>query len=145
MLRPAADPHADDRAERRPCRARGAPHRDAAAQPARTDAQHRRARQRRQSAGELSHVRGGVHARADRARAERHPRAARRTDRLPRTLKLEPHEIHVWLAFDREIDDPVALAAWEAWLAPEELARRARLRAPHLPHQYLVTRALLRS
>ena len=60
-------------------------------------------------------------------------------------MKLERHEIHVWLAFDREIDDPAVLDAFEARLTPEELATRARLRAPNLPRQYLVTRALLRS
>ena len=60
-------------------------------------------------------------------------------------MKLARHEIHVWLAFDREIDDPEVLRAFEALLTPEELATRARLRAPHLPRQYLVTRALLRS
>jgi 4'-phosphopantetheinyl transferase len=60
-------------------------------------------------------------------------------------LKLARQEIHVWLAFDREIDDPAVLDAFEALLTPEELATRARLRAPDLPRQYLVTRALLRS
>jgi 4'-phosphopantetheinyl transferase len=60
-------------------------------------------------------------------------------------LKLARHEIHVWLAFDRQIEDPGVLHAFETLLTAEELATRARLRAPHLPRQYLVTRALLRS
>jgi 4'-phosphopantetheinyl transferase len=60
-------------------------------------------------------------------------------------LKLDPQEIHVWLAFDRQLDDPSVLQGLEALLTPEELATRARLRATHLPRQYLVTRALLRS
>jgi 4'-phosphopantetheinyl transferase len=60
-------------------------------------------------------------------------------------LKLAPHEIHVWLAFDHEIDDPEVLRAYEALLSPEERVARARLRAPHLPRQYLVTRGLLRT
>jgi len=60
-------------------------------------------------------------------------------------LNLARHEIHVWLAFDQQIDDPTVLQAFEALLTSEELAARARLRAPDLPRQYLVTRALLRS
>jgi len=60
-------------------------------------------------------------------------------------LNLAPHEVHVWLAFDREVNDPATLQAFEALLSSEELATRARLSAPHRPRQYLVTRALLRS
>lgn len=60
-------------------------------------------------------------------------------------MKLGPHEIHVWLAFDREVDDPSTLERLETLLSPDEREARARLRAPHLPRQYLVTRALLRS
>jgi 4'-phosphopantetheinyl transferase len=36
------------------------------------------------------------------------------------------------------------LRGYEALLSPEERAARERLRAPHLPRQYLVTRGLLR-
>jgi 4'-phosphopantetheinyl transferase len=60
-------------------------------------------------------------------------------------LKLAPHEIHVWLAFDRDFHDERTRRAFEDLLAAEERATRARLRAPGLPHQYLVTRALQRT
>jgi 4'-phosphopantetheinyl transferase len=59
-------------------------------------------------------------------------------------LKLAPNEVHVWLAFDRELADAASLRAWSALLEPEERSRAGRLRAEHLPEQYVVTRALQR-
>lgn len=59
-------------------------------------------------------------------------------------MNLPPNEIHVWLAFDRELADEEALRAFAALLEPAERDRAARLRAEHLPAQYLVTRALQR-
>lgn len=55
-----------------------------------------------------------------------------------------PHEIHVWLAFDRDIVDPRVLARYADLLTPEETARRNKLHFEHDRHQFLVTRALQR-
>jgi 4'-phosphopantetheinyl transferase len=60
-------------------------------------------------------------------------------------VKLAGSEIHVWLAFDGEFQEEAALRGFEALLAPDERAARERLRAPGLPRQFLVTRAMLRS
>jgi 4'-phosphopantetheinyl transferase len=60
-------------------------------------------------------------------------------------LNLADNEIHVWLAFDREFSDEPVLQAFETLLSPDEQARRGRLKAPGLSHQFLVTRALQRS
>jgi 4'-phosphopantetheinyl transferase len=59
-------------------------------------------------------------------------------------LKLAPHEIHVWLAFDRELDDPALNAAHAALMSAEEDERRRKLYSEELRHQFLVTRALQR-
>lgn len=55
-----------------------------------------------------------------------------------------PREIHLWLAFDREIDDPHALARYAELLTPEEAARRGKLLFEHDRHQFLIARALQR-
>ena len=54
-----------------------------------------------------------------------------------------PHEIHVWLAFDRDIAGPHALVL-ERLLTPDETARRDKLHFEHDRRQFLVTRALQR-
>lgn len=59
-------------------------------------------------------------------------------------MKLAPHEIHVWLAFDREFDDPALNAAHAELLSAEEDERRAKRYSEELRHQFLVTRALQR-
>jgi 4'-phosphopantetheinyl transferase len=59
-------------------------------------------------------------------------------------LILAPHEIHVWLAFDRELDDPAWNAAHAGLLSAEENERRGKLYSDELRHQFLVTRALQR-
>ncbi len=58
--------------------------------------------------------------------------------------QLAPQEIHVWLAFDRELDDPALNAAHAGLLAAEENERRGKLYSEELRHQFLVTRALQR-
>jgi 4'-phosphopantetheinyl transferase len=60
-------------------------------------------------------------------------------------LKLARNEVHVWLAFDRETRFAPAMEASASWLSPDECARHARLQAPGLQEQYLLTRALQRS
>jgi len=60
-------------------------------------------------------------------------------------LKLAPNEIHLWLAFERELADERLLAVCEAMLEPAELERIRRRRTPGLSRQALLTRAVLRS
>ncbi len=59
-------------------------------------------------------------------------------------MKLAPQEIHVWLAFDRELDDPALNATHADLLSAEEIERRGKLYSEELRHQFLVTRALQR-
>jgi 4'-phosphopantetheinyl transferase len=59
-------------------------------------------------------------------------------------LNLGPHEIHVWLAFDRGIDDPRRLARYAELLTAEDILRRDKLHFEHDRHQFVVTRALQR-
>jgi 4'-phosphopantetheinyl transferase len=59
-------------------------------------------------------------------------------------LNLARHEIHVWLAFDRELDDPAVRAAHADLLSAEENERREKLYSEALRHQFAVTRALQR-
>jgi 4'-phosphopantetheinyl transferase len=59
-------------------------------------------------------------------------------------LNLARHEIHVWLAFDRELDDPALNAVHAGLMSAEENERRQKLYSEELRHQFLVTRALQR-
>jgi 4'-phosphopantetheinyl transferase len=59
-------------------------------------------------------------------------------------LNLGPREIHVWLAFDRSIDDPRRLARYAELLTAEDAVRRDKLHFEHDRHQFVVTRALQR-
>jgi 4'-phosphopantetheinyl transferase len=60
-------------------------------------------------------------------------------------MKLTPHEIHLWLAFPNEIKDSELLSAYEKQMSPEEVAQQKRFRFPKHRHQYLITRALVRT
>jgi 4'-phosphopantetheinyl transferase len=60
------------------------------------------------------------------------------------TLALADDEVHLWWVLPDEIGDPRLLAAYEALLAPEERARRARYHFEHSRREYLLTRALVR-
>lgn len=60
-------------------------------------------------------------------------------------MKLADSELHVWLAFDRELADGSLIEAFTAMLDPGERERAARFRSEEHAHQFLVTRALQRS
>jgi 4'-phosphopantetheinyl transferase len=62
-----------------------------------------------------------------------------------RPLQLGSGEIHVWSAHDQQIGDASLLALYRSWLSTEETARMARFMFERHRHQYLITRALLRS
>lgn len=60
-------------------------------------------------------------------------------------LALAPGEVHVWLTEPESLQDPTQLAAWAAWMNPEEAARQARFMFERHRHQFLIARALVRS
>jgi 4'-phosphopantetheinyl transferase len=62
-----------------------------------------------------------------------------------RPLRLSSGEIHVWSTEDQQIGDESLLALYRSWLSAEETERMARFMFERHRHQYLVTRALLRS
>jgi 4'-phosphopantetheinyl transferase len=60
--------------------------------------------------------------------------------------QLPENEVHLWyLVTDApELDDPSLLGAYQAWLSPEERARKDRYFFEHSRREYLLTRALVR-
>jgi len=54
-------------------------------------------------------------------------------------------DIHLWLAFPEEIDDPELLAAYSGLMTPEERARGQRFHFERHRQQFLVARALVRT
>ncbi|WP_428623589.1 4'-phosphopantetheinyl transferase family protein [Sedimenticola sp.] len=60
-------------------------------------------------------------------------------------VNINEDEIHLWFAYDREISDPQLLAEYSAVLNNQESSRQARFYFEKDRHQYLVTRALVRS
>lgn len=56
-----------------------------------------------------------------------------------------PDQAHVWFALPEACADPDLVEAYIAWLTPEERARRARFHFDEHRHEYLITRALVRS
>lgn len=63
---------------------------------------------------------------------------------LPK-IKLESSEIHLWCVSQDEINDPVLLSQYAKLLSDEEKEKWQRFRFERHRHQYLVTRALVRS
>lgn len=61
------------------------------------------------------------------------------------SLALKPAEIHVWLAFYDQIEDPSLLGAYRELLSDEERAQEPRFYFERDRRRYLVTRALVRS
>lgn len=60
-------------------------------------------------------------------------------------LPLSPGEVHLWFAVPDELREAELLARYRSWLAPHERDRLARFRFEKHRHEYLVTRALVRS
>jgi 4'-phosphopantetheinyl transferase len=56
-----------------------------------------------------------------------------------------PGEVHLYIARPEELTAPAAIARYEAMMAPEERARQARFVFARHRHEYLVTRALVRT
>lgn len=60
-------------------------------------------------------------------------------------LEIAHGEVHLWYVFSDEVRDPALLAAYERLLAPEERVQWQRFVFERDRHQYLVTRALVRT
>jgi 4'-phosphopantetheinyl transferase len=60
-------------------------------------------------------------------------------------LKINADEIHLWFAFPNEIQDTELLSAYKKLMTPEEQAQQLRFHFAKHRHQYLVTRALVRT
>lgn len=60
-------------------------------------------------------------------------------------LTLEPDEAHLWFAFPEKITEPETLAAYEKLLNEKEREQWQKFRFEKHRHQYLITRALVRS
>ncbi len=68
----------------------------------------------------------------------------------PKDLNIIPDsltekEVHLWLCEPEKITDPLLLSRYRSWLTPEEDQKRLRYRFEKHQHQYLITRALIRS
>ncbi|HET9396352.1 MAG TPA: 4'-phosphopantetheinyl transferase superfamily protein [Nitrospiraceae bacterium] len=59
--------------------------------------------------------------------------------------QLDSGQIHLWLAWLREITDPRQLAECRSLLSEDELAQQARFHFERDRHRYLVTRAMVRT
>ena len=60
-------------------------------------------------------------------------------------IDLAPNRLHLWCCFDQAIKDPVLLDQYEGLLNDEEKAKQRRFHFERHQHQYLVTRALVRT
>lgn len=60
-------------------------------------------------------------------------------------MELKPDQVHLWICYPDQIRDATLLSAYCALLSPEEKARKERFIFPEHRHQYLVSRALVRS
>lgn len=60
-------------------------------------------------------------------------------------LPLAPGEAHLWYVLPEVVTDPALLQAYQELMTPEELAQQQRFRFARHRHEYLVTRALVRT
>lgn len=60
-------------------------------------------------------------------------------------MELSFDEVHVWVSYPDRIRDQALLSGYESLLSPEEKARKDRFRFVQHRHQYLVSRALVRT
>lgn len=63
----------------------------------------------------------------------------------PGPLDLPRDEVHLYYALEDQIREPAVLAAYDALLTPEERARKQRYYFEKNRHEFLITRALVRS
>ena len=59
--------------------------------------------------------------------------------------QLEPGAVHLFLCVPEQITDPLLINRYHRLLTPEEAKKQARFHFPRHRHQYLVTRALVRT
>lgn len=65
--------------------------------------------------------------------------------RLPYRTELASNCVHLWICRPEEIRDEKLLADYNALLSPDETARKERFIFPEHRHQYLISRALVRT
>ena len=58
---------------------------------------------------------------------------------------LNPDEVHLWFVFPEEIQTPDLLSAYKQLLSIDEKVKIQRLRYERLRHQYLISRAIVRT
>ena len=58
---------------------------------------------------------------------------------------LNPDEVHLWFVFPEEIQTPDLLSAYQQLLSEDEKVKKQRLRYERLRHQYLISRAFVRT
>ena len=61
------------------------------------------------------------------------------------SLALQKHDVHMWYCFPREIKDPDLLARYFPLLNAEEAVQQKRFHFEKHRHQYLITRAMIRT
>lgn len=66
-------------------------------------------------------------------------------DRAANCMEIKANEVHLWFADDEDIRDNDLLARYLALLNDEERAQQQRFHFERHRHQYLITRALVRS
>lgn len=60
-------------------------------------------------------------------------------------MKIQRNEIHLWFVYDQKVADEGLLESYQALLCVEERARMQRFIYPKHRHQFLLTRALVRT
>lgn len=60
-------------------------------------------------------------------------------------LDLAPHEVHLWYSFPKQIQKPDLLAQYHPLLNEEEAVQQKRFHFERHRHQYLITRAMVRT
>lgn len=63
----------------------------------------------------------------------------------PSPLNLSPNQVDLWLVYPEEIKDPFLLERYHALMNPTEKEKQARFHFERHRHQYLLTRATIRS
>ena len=60
-------------------------------------------------------------------------------------MELFSNDVHLWFSYPEQISDPGLLDRYESLLSDDELAQMARFYFARHRHQYLITRALIRT
>lgn len=64
---------------------------------------------------------------------------------MEQRLSIKDGEVHLWYTFPEEIRDQALMSRYHTMLNPEEAAQQKRFHFERHRHQYLLTRAMIRS